>query len=102
MYVRTRSTNLPFFSLVERLVGWSFTLKWLDPYFTGSMALTAERIRAVGPFVSVPGCAETLASVSAVRAFLPLGSAPVYTPRDLSLIHISEPTRLLSISYAVF
>src|SRR5678815_3339821 len=27
---------------------------------------------------------------------------PVGAPRDLSLIHISEPTRLLSISYAVF
>ena len=26
----------------------------------------------------------------------------VYTTLDLSLIHISEPTRLLSISYAVF
>src|SRR5678815_3346290 len=26
----------------------------------------------------------------------------MFWPRDLSLIHISEPTRLLSISYAVF
>ncbi|KQI08720.1 hypothetical protein K777_09985, partial [Campylobacter coli CVM 41970] len=26
----------------------------------------------------------------------------IYSPKTLSLIHISEPTRLLSISYAVF
>src|SRR5678816_4696771 len=30
------------------------------------------------------------------------GSDTVYFTKDLSLIHISEPTRLLSISYAVF
>src|SRR5678815_1321239 len=32
-------------------------------------------------------------------SFIPVGSARLIT---LSLIHISEPTRLLSISYAVF
>src|SRR5678816_1279400 len=30
------------------------------------------------------------------------GRSPLSTPVNLSLIHISEPTRLLSISYAVF
>src|SRR5678815_676035 len=30
------------------------------------------------------------------------GDLPVEQPTKLSLIHISEPTRLLSISYAVF
>ena len=30
------------------------------------------------------------------------GMSDVYKAKDLSLIHISEPTRLLSISYAVF
>src|SRR5678816_3661949 len=33
---------------------------------------------------------------------LPAGRFPTHSPLYLSLIHISEPTRLLSISYAVF
>src|SRR5678816_91470 len=38
-----------------------------------------------------------------IRSVTPMGQAdPIYMKYDLSLIHISEPTRLLSISYAVF
>ena len=42
--------------------------------------------------------------LSDLKAFLVLSpfSEKALSPEDLSLIHISEPTRLLSISYAVF
>src|SRR5678815_4894697 len=42
--------------------------------------------------------AEQAAAVVAATRYAPLGSRGMY---GLSLIHISEPTRLLSISYAV-
>ena len=50
---------------------------WLQLLRTVSMACAADLISAVLPLTSVPGMAETLASVSATPFWRPLGSAPV-------------------------
>ena len=55
--------------------------KWLELYFTVSIILAADLAKAVGPFTSVPGWAETVPSVKAILAFLPLGKAPVCNPK---------------------
>ena len=57
--------------------------------------------------VAYPG-REGAHSAAACEQLLPSGAEPLALPsfravaEALSLIHISEPTRLLSISYAVF
>ena len=48
------------------------------------------------------GSAEVRGGAPATREFDVLAPTATVQRLDLSLIHISEPTRLLSISYAVF
>eukprot|EP00658_Telonema_sp_P-2_P028349 TRINITY_DN21734_c0_g1_i7.p2 TRINITY_DN21734_c0_g1~~TRINITY_DN21734_c0_g1_i7.p2 ORF type:complete len:173 (-),score=16.25 TRINITY_DN21734_c0_g1_i7:65-583(-) len=67
-----------------------------------------EACRRVTPPRQSGGCSpgpSPLNRLEVRRSVTPRKSgqrAPVPAPLDLSLIHISEPTRLLSISYAVF
>src|SRR5674536_373683 len=69
----------------------------------GRFVLARGRVRRQGEDVPVVGDGPSACPDRPGRAVLVHGSAPVMTVGvDLSLIHISEPTRLLSISYAVF
>src|SRR5450756_2979597 len=60
-------------------------------------------ISSIGPILRVNGMKEALKDRFVVAVSPIVGTEPVSGPaRKLSLIHISEPTRLGMISYAVF
>src|SRR5678816_1016494 len=61
-------------------------------------------IRGSGGWSDNPTCSqfESLFKRAAVNSLVKISTLKNCEDDDLSLIHISEPTRLLSISYAVF
>src|SRR5678815_4929290 len=67
---------------------------WSEDRLRVSIDASGASQAIVGPFASETDGAE--------RLLRPRASGIVFTLPGLSLIHISEPTRLLSISYAVF
>src|SRR5678815_1868559 len=105
LYKSRTSHNLDGYFLSNRTMPWGLVL--LSIMGTQASAIT---------FLAAPGQAYTdgmrfvqyyfglpLAMVVICIFFVPIFSKlKVYTAYELSLIHISEPTRLLSISYAVF
>src|SRR5450756_2933783 len=67
--------------------------RWTTPE-GGAVQLAAVDPLAARPFLQSPAGARDVADVG--------GEASLLMEHDLSLIHISEPTRLGMISYAVF
>ena len=70
----------------------------LDRYISGSV----DRVSPEAPVPVLKPSAEEIRLGGAANVALNLSSLGSNATLILSLIHISEPTRLLSISYAVF
>src|SRR5678816_4721991 len=64
---------------------------------------SSAQSRGIEVIIAGAGGAAHLPGMTASKTTLPVLGVPVQSKAlNLSLIHISEPTRLLSISYAVF
>ena len=71
-----------------------------------SFANELEKFRVITTFTVIADIAQNVAGDAAIVKSITKPDAEIHnyqaTPGDLSLIHISEPTRRTSISYAVF
>src|SRR5678815_5827919 len=84
------------------LSSWRFAFNGAEPVSPETLTAFEEKFSRFGFGRKVLSPVYGLAEASVGLAFTPPGEQWTVDLVDLSLIHISEPTRLLSISYAVF